>query len=88
MSELNQLIDPPKKKKLKPKNYADLCIVFIARVGDVVYLPSNVDTKMTVAIIHHLNPAAGHYDQMITVQFLNINQELQTIKLDARTLVR
>lgn len=86
MSGLEQFIEPPKKKKKNPENYDDRCNFGKAAVGDVVYLPSDYDVKMTVAEIHPANRLAGH-DQMITVHYFNAEQEIQTIKLLARTLV-
>jgi hypothetical protein len=77
---------PPRKRR--PKNYDDLCWNSVARVGDVVYMPSNPDVRMTVQEIHHHNRAANNHPQEVSVQWLDANGHFTQAKMLAKTLVK
>ena len=74
-------------RKRRPKNYDDLCWNSQARVGDVVYMPSNPEVRMTVQEIPRCNHAAGH-TQEVSVQWLDANGHFTQAKMLARTLAK
>jgi hypothetical protein len=76
-----------KARKRRPKNYDDLCWNSLARVGDVVYMPSNPEVLMTVQEILRCNRAANH-TQEVLVQWLDTNGHFTEAKMLARTLVK
>lgn len=76
-----------KTRKKRVKNYDDLCWNSQARVGDVVYMPSNPEVRMTVQEILRCNRAANH-TQEVLVQWLDANGHFTQAKMLAKTLVK
>ena len=76
-----------KRKSKKPKNYGDQCQIGRAKVGDVVYMPSNPEVKMTVKEVCNYNFAANHSSPEVMIQWLNTAGELTEATVFARTLL-
>lgn len=86
--DLLEELGPKTQKKIKPKNYDGVCASEKAQVGDVVYMPSHPEVKMTVVVIHHCNRLAGYHPQEVTVQWLDANMHLTNAKVLAKTLLQ
>lgn len=74
------------KRRQKPKNYESVVTGGNSKVGDVVYMPSHPDVRMTVTHIPYCNRAAGH-TQMVVVQWLDANLHFVTKEMKAETLL-
>ena len=79
-----------KKRKSKPKNYGDRVWNSQAKVGDVVYLPSSPDVKMTVVRLPNINYAAhtslNVYE--VTLQWLDANNQMTEATINSRSLLQ
>lgn len=79
---------PKKKARVrKPKNYGDLCWNSQAKVGDVVYLPSDPNVKMTVQELCRYNYTANHSDPEVVVTWLSPTLDPITHTFMARVLL-
>lgn len=80
----------PKARVKKPKKYIDLVWDRNAHAGDVVYMPSNPDVKMTVAKLPHINRAAHEFGRQyeVSVQWLDANGHMTSAVVYADTLLR
>lgn len=80
----------PVKRARKPKKYSDLVWNSQANLGDVVYMPSSPDVKMTVAKLPRINHAAHTYGQQyeVVVQWLDASNQLTSATIFADTLLR
>lgn len=85
MTEVNDILEGLSGRKTtraprvsKPKNYGDLVWNSRAKVGDVVYMPSAPDVKMTVVKLPHINRAAHTFgrEYEVQVQWLDANSHL------------
>lgn len=78
------------KRVKKPKKYSDLVWNSMAHVGDVVYMPSNPDVKMTVAKLPYINHAAHSFGRQyeVSVQWLDANGHMTSATVYADTLLR
>lgn len=72
-------------RRQKPKNYESVIAGGKAKLGDVVYMPSHPDVRMTVMFIPYCNRAAGH-TQMVVVQWLDSNLHFVSKEMKAETL--
>lgn len=95
MSDLESVIEgrtkaKPTTRARKPKWYGDLLWNSQARVGDVVYMPSNPDVKMTVNKVPRINHAAHIPSNVYTVgvQWLDQSGQITMAELNADTLLR
>ncbi len=84
-AELDKARSKP-KRRTKPKNYESVCVAGQNKIGDVVYLPSHPDVRMTVTEVPHCNRAAGH-KQMVEVQWFDVNLHTVSAKMKAETLL-
>lgn len=88
---LENQINPTKEpRKRKPKNYGDLVWNSQANIGDVVYMASNPDVKMTVAQLPRINRTAHSVNNRyeVTVQWLDTNNHMTNAVVDADTLLK
>jgi hypothetical protein len=85
MTEINDILEGLSGRKAtraprvsKPKVYGDLVWNSRAKVGDVVYMPSAPDVKMTVVKLPNVNHAAHTFGRQyeVQVQWLDANGHL------------
>jgi hypothetical protein len=74
----------------KPKNYGDLVWNSRAKIGDVVYMPSAPNVKMTVVKLPQVNHAAHSYGRQyeVQLQWLDANGHMTSATIVADALLK